>query len=60
MTGRELEVTLRRHGGKPWHQYKRRKEGFIINVVTEHAGRGQRVTRREAQEWWYERVEREL
>jgi hypothetical protein len=54
------EQQLRRHDPRRWRQYKQEREGFIAKVVNEHAQRGERVTHRQAVEWWREKVARRL
>jgi len=57
MTGPELEQALKRQGGFEWRRYMRRKEGFIASALEANFKAGKVVTRREAQGWWFERLE---
>jgi hypothetical protein len=54
------EQQLRRYDTGAWRRYLNEREGFIARVVTEHAEQDKRVTRREAVQWWREKVERRL
>ena len=59
MTRQELESQLHKHGGKPWRDYMRRKEGFISSVMEDSFKAGKRLTRAKAVRLWDERLKRE-
>lgn len=59
MTGIEREQQLRRAGGEPWERYKTAKRRYIADVVEAAYRAGERVSRKQAQEWWFQGLDKE-